>query len=272
MANKSPSVPRVLVIAGSDSSGGAGIQADVKAITCLGGYAMTAITALTAQDTRGVWDIYPVPPDFVVEQAEICLADIGADAVKIGMLFNARIVHAVAGFLRKHKPRNVVLDPVMVSKSGHRLLEPDGERAIIDDLLPLVDVVTPNLAEAGRLSGFDLAPTGPDMKRAARAILRLGVGAVIVTGGHLPKRPSDLIVTATEEVTMPGERIQTKNTHGTGCSFAAALATELGRGHKLDKAAYHAKLFVTEAIRNSFDFGKGNGPTNPLAGARAASA
>lgn len=261
-------MPRVLVIAGSDSCGGAGIQADIKTITCLGGYAMTSVTALTAQDTRGVWDIYPVPADFVVEQAELCLADIGADAVKIGMLFNAKIVRAVAEFLAKHKPRHVVLDPVMVSKSGNRLLEPDGERAIMEALIPLVDVVTPNMDEASRLAGFEVK-TGPDMIRAGQAILKLGARSVLVKGGHLPKRPGDVVLTGREEIVLPGERIDTKNTHGTGCSFASALATELGRGFKLDKAAYRAKCFVTESIRNGLDLGQGQGPTNPLAGMRA---
>jgi len=269
MASESPHMPRVLVIAGSDSSGGAGIQADIKVITCLGGYAMTAITALTAQDTLGVHGIYAVPAEFVIQQAELCLEDIGVDAVKTGMLYNAEIVHAVAELLRKHKPPNVVVDPVIVSKSKDSLLAPDAVKAMIEELLPLADVVTPNLEEAGRLAGIEMEPTGLSMKRAAQAILDLGPRAVIVTGGHLPKRPSDLVLTRREEVTLPGERIQTKNTHGTGCSFASALATELGRGLRLDKAAYQAKRFITEAIRNSLDFGHGQGPTNPLAGARA---
>jgi hydroxymethylpyrimidine kinase/phosphomethylpyrimidine kinase len=269
MASEPPFMPRVLVIAGSDSGGGAGIQADIKVITCLGGYAMTAITALTAQDTLGVHGIYPVPAEFVIKQAEACLADIGVDAVKTGMLWNAEIVHAVAEFLKKHKPPNVVVDPVMVSKSGDSLLSPDAVKAMIEELLPLADVVTPNIEEAGRLAGMEMEATSPAMKRAARAILALGPRAVIVKGGHMPKRPMDVVLTREEEVTLPGERIQTKNTHGTGCSFASALATELGRGLRLDKAAYQAKRFITEAIRHSLNFGHGHGPTNPLAGARA---
>jgi hydroxymethylpyrimidine/phosphomethylpyrimidine kinase len=262
-------MPRVLVIAGSDSSGGAGIQADIKVITCLGGYAMTAVTALTAQDTRGVHGIFPVPADFVVRQAELCLEDIGVDAVKTGMLCNAEVVRAVAALLRKHKPPNIVVDPVMVSKSGDRLLDREAEKALIEEMLPLADVVTPNLEEAARLSGIELDLGNPFMNIAAEAILNLGPRAVIVKGGHLPKRPSDLVLTREEAVTLPGERIRSKNTHGTGCSFASALATELGRGLRLDKAAYQAKRFITEAIRGAIDLGHGQGPTNPLAGARA---
>lgn len=270
MAGEAPLMPRVLVIAGSDSGGGAGIQADIKVITCLGGYAMTAITALTAQDTVSVHGIYAVPAEFVIKQAEACLEDIGVDAVKTGMLCNAEIVHAVAELLKKHKPPNIVVDPVMISKGGNALLSPEAEKVLMKELLPLADVVTPNIEEAGRLAGIaDMQANTPFVQRAGKLILELGPRAVVVKGGHMPKRPSDVIFTRAEEIGFPGERIHSKNTHGTGCSFASALATELGRGLRLDKAVYQAKRFVTEAIRNSMDFGHGHGPTNPWAAARA---
>jgi len=260
--------PRVLTIAGSDPSGGAGIQADLKVITCLGCFGMSAITALTAQNTKGVFGVLPVPPDFVVRQIELCADDIGLDAAKTGMLCNAPIVRAVAATLRERDVRNLVVDPVMRSKSGHRLLDEEAEEALIAELLPLAAVVTPNLAEAERLAGVAVA-TGDDMRRAAEAIHRLGPGAVIVKGGHLGGDPTDLLFDGSTFVELPGERIVTRNTHGTGCCFSAALATELARGRPVHRAARRAKRFVTEAIRSAPDLGHGAGPTDPLAGARA---
>lgn len=275
---------RILTIAGSDSGGGAGIQADIKVITCLGGYAMSAVTALTAQDTRGVWGIHPVPPDFVARQAEVCLTDIGADAVKTGMLCNADIVRSVAEVLRRHRLEHLVVDPVMVSKSGHRLLDEAAESALVSEILPMAEVVTPNLPEASRLAGFETCD-GQDMRRAAEAILELGPRAVIVKGGHAfgegtpgqsenapggPGGAVDLLYDGRTFVELSGERIRTKNTHGTGCSFSAALATCLARGMPLRAAAEAAKRFITAAIRHALDLGSGCGPTNPLAGASAA--
>lgn len=262
-----PRPPRVLTIAGSDSSGGAGIQADIKAITCLGGYAMSAITALTAQNTLGVFGVVPVPPEFVAQQMEVCIRDIGVDAAKTGMLCNAPTVKAVAAVLRREAVPNLVVDPVMLSKSGHRLLDEDAERALAADLLPLATVVTPNLAEAGRLAGFTVA-TGRDMRRAAATIHRLGPRAVIVKGGHLEGEPTDLLYDGSAFMELAGERIETRCTHGTGCSFSAALATELARGCNIADAALRAKRFITEAIRSAPPLGCGIGPTNPLAAAR----
>lgn len=262
-------LPRVLTVAGSDSGGGAGIQADIKVITCLGGYAMSAITALTAQDTRGVWGVHPIPADFVAQQMDLCFGDIGVDAAKTGMLCNAEIVRAVAAVFRKHAVRNLVVDPVMFSKSSHRLLDPAAESALIAELLPLATVVTPNLAEAGRLAGFEVADLDA-MRRAARVIKNMGPRAVLVKGGHLSGLARDLLFDGEGFLELPCERIDTKNTHGTGCSFSAALATELGRGLPLHEAARRAKRFITSAIRHSLPLGRGCGPTNPLAGARAA--
>lgn len=268
MNKPSPLPPRILSIAGSDSGGGAGIQADLKVITCLGGYGMSAVTALTAQDTCGVRAVHAAPPEFVALQVEMCLVDIGADAVKTGMLCNKQIVRAVAEVLRRRNAPNLVVDPVMFSKSGHRLLDEPAERALIEDILPLAAVVTPNLPEASRLAGFEVSDTD-GMKRAAEAILTLGPHAVVVKGGHLPGAADDLLFDGREFRLFPAGRIATKNTHGTGCSYSAALATALGRGLPLGDAVSLAKRFVTEAIRCSLPFGAGCGPTDPLAAARA---
>lgn len=259
--------PRVLTVAGSDSGGGAGIQADIKVVTSLGGYAMSAITALTAQDTRGVWGVHAVPPRFVAQQVDLCLADIGADAVKTGMLCNAAIVRAVADVFRRRAVRNLVVDPVMFSKSGHRLLDEEAEKALIRRILPLARVVTPNLHEAARLVGYEV--TGQkDMLRAAEDILRMGPQAVIVKGGHLRGTARDLVYDGASLAWLPSPRIRTPNTHGTGCSFSAALAFGLAKGLSFPAAAALAKRFITQAIRASLPLGHGHGPTNPMAGAK----
>jgi len=262
-------IPRVLTIAGSDSGGGAGIQADIKTVTCLGGYAMSAVTALTAQDTRGVWGVHPVPPEFVAKQIEICLADLGADAAKTGMLCNAEIVRAAARVLRESTVERLVVDPVMFSKSRHRLLDESAEKALISEILPLAAVVTPNLPEASRLAGFEVTDLD-GMRRAAKAILDMGAKAVVVKGGHLESGPVDVLYDGNDFFReFPGERIATKNTHGTGCTFSAALATFLAHGQPLPAAVANAKRLITEAIRHSLPLGGGHGPTNPLAAARA---
>ena len=261
-------VPRVLTIAGSDSSGGAGIQADVKVITSLGGYAMSAITALTAQNTRGVYGIHPVPAEFVAQQVDVCLSDIGADAAKTGMLCNVEIVCAVARVLRERSVRNLVVDPVMVSKSSDRLLDENAEAALVKEILPLATVITPNLPEASQLVGFEVGNI-QDMRRAAAAILERGPRAVVVKGGHLVEDSVDLFYDGREFVELPATRIDTKNTHGTGCSFSAALATFLAQGNSLLDATTRAKRFISEAIRHSLPLGAGHGPTDPLAAAKA---
>jgi len=260
-------IARVLTIAGSDSGGGAGIQADIKVITCLGGYAMSAITALTAQDTRGVWGIHPVPPEFVAQQIELCLTDIGADAAKTGMLCNAEIVHAVADVLRKRPIAHLVVDPVLFSKSGHRLLDEGAEAALVSEILPLAEVVTPNLPEAARLAGVEITDMD-GMRRAAEAIVQFGPRAVLVKGGHLRDDAVDLLYEGGEFTELLAARVDTKNTHGTGCCFSAALATELAAGRPLRAAAESAKKFITEAIRHSLPLGSGCGPVNPLVGLR----
>ena len=268
-ASDSPGIvrPRVLSIAGSDSGGGAGIQADIKVITVLDGYAMSAITALTAQDTRGVWGVHAVPADFVAQQTTVCLEDIGADAVKTGMLCNEPIVRAVADILAEHGVRNLVVDPVMVSKSGDRLLDESAEQALVEKLLPLATLVTPNLPEAERLAGFSVT-SREDMRRAARAIADMGPSAVLVKGGHLAGDATDLLFNGSEFAEFPAPRIESRSTHGTGCSLSAALATELARGRPLAEAVAIAKRFITAAIEQGLALGSGHGPTDPLAAAQ----
>jgi hydroxymethylpyrimidine/phosphomethylpyrimidine kinase len=263
--------PRVLSIAGSDSAGGAGIQADIKVITCLGGYAMTAVTAVTAQDTRQVAGIHVIPPEFVAQQIELCISDIGLDAVKTGMLSGAPTVRAAAEVLRKHRVAHLVVDPVIFSTSGRRLLDESGEAALVREILPLCEAVTPNLAEAARLAGFEVRDF-PAMRRAAEAIVKkLGPRAAWIKGGHLAGPPTDLLYDGNDFLELPSERIETKDTHGAGCALSAALATELARGLELHEAARRAKQFITEALRNSLRLGKGRGPTDPLAAAQALS-
>ena len=255
---------RILTIAGSDSGGGAGIQADLKAITLLGGYGMSVLTALTAQNTLGVQAIYEVPVLFVEKQIDSVLSDIGADAIKTGMLANAEIVEVVAKKVRQYKVDKVVVDPVMVAKSGNRLLQKDAQEALIKRLIPLSMVVTPNLMEASVLTGLKVSSI-EGMKKAAHRIYQLGSKHVVVKGGHLKGKAIDLLYDGEKYEEIEGPRIETKNTHGTGCTFASAIATFLARGDTVSEAVRKAKIFITMAIQSSLALGKGTGPTNPSA-------
>jgi hydroxymethylpyrimidine kinase/phosphomethylpyrimidine kinase len=255
---------RILTIAGSDSGGGAGIQADLKAITLLGGYGMSVLTALTAQNTLGVQAIHEVPASFVEIQIDSVLSDIGVDAIKTGMLANADIVTVVAKKIRQYKVEKVVVDPVMVAKSGDPLLRKDAREALIKQLIPLSTVVTPNLMEASVLSGLEVRSV-EEMKKAARRIYELGSKHVIVKGGHLKGKAIDLLYDGKKYEEIEGPRIETKNTHGTGCTFASAIATLLARGDRVAEAVRKAKIFITMAIQSSLAIGKGTGPTNPSA-------
>jgi hydroxymethylpyrimidine/phosphomethylpyrimidine kinase len=254
---------RVLAIAGSDSGGGAGIQADIKTITVLGGYAATAITALTAQDTLGVQAIHMVPPDFVARQIAVVLDDIGADAVKTGMLGDAATVEAVASALARHAPGvPLVVDPVMVAKGGASLLRDDAVAAVIRLLLPMASVITPNLPEAEVLSGFTI-PDVAAMRQAAAAVLRLGVPAVLLKGGHLPGDDVvDLLVTRDGCEAFAAPRIASRHTHGTGCTLASAIATGLAQSMTLRDAVVRARAYVRAAITAAPEIGKGHGPLN----------
>jgi hydroxymethylpyrimidine/phosphomethylpyrimidine kinase len=255
---------RVLTIAGSDSGGGAGIQADLKAITLLGGYGMSVLTALTAQNTIGVQAIHEVPASFVETQIDSVLSDIGADAIKTGMLANAEIVEVVSKKIEQYDVEKVVVDPAMVSKSGAPLLRKDAQDALIKRLIPLALVVTPNLWEASVLTGFKVNSM-EGMRKAAHRIYELGARHAVVKGGHLKGMAVDLLYDGEKFNEIKGPRIETKNTHGTGCTFASAIATLLARGDTVPEAVRKAKTFITMAIQSSLSFGKGTGPTNPAA-------
>jgi len=255
---------RILTIAGSDSGGGAGIQADLKAITLLGGYGMSVLTALTAQNTLGVQAIHEVPALFVESQIDSVLSDIGADAIKTGMLANAEIVTVVAKKIREYKVEKVVVDPVMVAKSGDPLLRKDAREMLMKRLIPVSMVVTPNLMEASVLAGLKVRSI-KEMKRAACRIYELGAKYVVVKGGHLKEKAIDLLYDGKRYDEIEGSRIETKNTHGTGCTFASAIATFLARGDTVSEAVRKAKIFTTMAIQYSLSLGKGTGPTNPSA-------
>lgn len=257
-------IPCVLIIAGSDSGGGAGIQADLKTVSTLGAFSMTAITALTAQNTTGVYGVLEIDPKFVMQQIEACISDIGCDAVKTGMLSSAAIIDAVVDVISRRRLAPLVVDPVMIAKSGAPLLKPDAIESLKGKLLPLATVVTPNLHEAGTLTGREIR-TLAQMKDAARAIHDLGPENVAVKGGHLEGVAADLLYDGHDFFEFRGERIDTKNTHGTGCIFASAIAANLAHKKTVRESVAAAKDFVTAAIRNSLAIGKGYGPANPMA-------
>jgi hydroxymethylpyrimidine/phosphomethylpyrimidine kinase len=256
----------VLSIAGSDSGGGAGIQADIKTISALGGFAMTAITALTAQNTTGVTGIHPVPVEFAAAQIDAVLSDIGADAVKIGMLYSAELIEAVASALRRHGAANIVLDPVMVAQSGDRLLQDDAVEALLSELIPLATVLTPNLPEAEVLLGSAI-DGAEQMADAARRLARSGCRSVLIKGGHGETGASDDLLYLAEKDRMlwlKAGRIETKNTHGTGCTLSSAVAAQLAAGESIEGAVRSAKAYITEAIRSGarYAIGNGHGPVH----------
>ncbi|UCD78811.1 MAG: bifunctional hydroxymethylpyrimidine kinase/phosphomethylpyrimidine kinase [Desulfobacterales bacterium] len=253
---------RILTVAGSDSGGGAGIQADLKTITVLGGYGMSVITALTAQNTVGVQGVHAVPIEFIAKQLDSVLSDIGADAVKTGMLATPDIVKTVADGIKRYKIEPLVVDPVMVAKSGDTLLAEDARETLKSVLLPLATVVTPNLPEATILSQ-SAVNTFDEMRDAARRIHDLGPSYVVIKGGHLQDRPVDLLFDGKNFHTFDAPRLNQRNTHGTGCTFSAALATNLANGLGMVDAVGKAKEFITRAIAAGLDLGAGHGPTNP---------
>jgi len=255
---------RLLTIAGSDSSGGAGIQADLKTFTVFGVYGMTAITALTAQNTLGVSGIFPVAPAFVRAQIDAVAGDVGIDAAKTGMLATRAIIEAVADAVRAHRIAPLVVDPVMVAQSGARLLEDDARAALLAELLPLAAVVTPNVPEAEALLGMRVASLD-DMRRAARRLVEAGAAAALVKGGHLEGAEAvDVLYDGTDLHELRAPRLATPHTHGTGCMTAAALAVGLAQGLPLLGAAEQAKRFISAAIAAGLALGGGHGPANPL--------
>lgn len=255
-------IARVLTIAGSDSGGGAGIEADLKTITALGAYGCTAITGLTAQNTLGVQDVHPVPADFVALCMRAVLSDIGVDAIKLGMLTNEPIIRAVATHLPPNVP--VVLDPVMISTSGATLL-PDGAiSALVSELISKATVITPNLPEASKITGLPVA-TEAQRIAAGRRLLEMGAKAALVKGGHGEGVDlTDLLITAEDVVSITLPRLETRNTHGTGCTMSSAIATGLAQGMRLEEAVRRARAYLQEAIRTAPNLGAGHGPVNHL--------
>ncbi|MCD6353892.1 MAG: bifunctional hydroxymethylpyrimidine kinase/phosphomethylpyrimidine kinase [Proteobacteria bacterium] len=255
---------KILTVAGSDSCGGAGIQADLKTITLLGEYGLSVVTALTAQNTQTVAGIYPIPIDFIESQWDTVVSDIQVDAVKTGMLWDKDVISLVAQKMKKSNIPIKVFDPVMVSKSGASLLTKEGQSAFIKRLLPLATVVTPNIPEARILSG-EAIRTIKDMEKAARIIHKKGAKNVLIKGGHRRGAALDLLFDGNQIFHLSSPRTKTIHTHGTGCTLASALAVELTRNSTLLEAAEKAKRFVSKAIASGFPLGKGQGPTNPYA-------
>jgi len=252
---------RVLIIAGSDSGGGAGIQADIKTVAMLDGYAATAITALTAQNTEGVFGVFPVPPEFIRQQIEVVLEDIGADAVKTGMLHDLPVIEAITAVLQERAAGiPLIVDPVMVAKGGARLIDPEALDGLKRLLVARADILTPNLPEAEILSGTTIG--NPDEMRAAgEKLLPLGCRAVLVKGGHLAEETvTDVLVTAQGARTWESPRFATRHTHGTGCTLASAIATGLAQGLDVESAVDRARAYVQQAIASAPGLGRGHGP------------
>ena len=253
---------QVLTIAGSDSGGGAGIQADIKSMSANGVFAMSAITAVTAQNTEEVTDVFELPVAIIASQIDAVFDDFEVSAVKTGMLSSAEIVRVVAKLLKPQAVTNLVVDPVMISKSGHRLLKPDAVEALMRELIPLALVVTPNVHEAQQLSGIEIKSLA-DARKAAKIIHRLGCRHVLIKGGHLlDDRATDLLYDGRFFEVFKSEFIESPHTHGTGCTYASAIAAHLALGKPLAQAITVAKSYVTEAIRHGLSIGHGKGPTH----------
>ena len=254
---------RVLIIAGSDSGGGAGIQADIKAVTMTGGYAMTAITAITVQNTLGVFDVHPIPIKTITDQIKVVLEDIGADTIKTGMLGTVEIVEAIAKSFADYAPTiPKIIDPVMIAKGGHSLLETRAIDAVKSILVPNTALLTPNAPEAQALTGVTVE-TIDGQRRAAEKILKMGAKAVLVKGGHIEGATfTDLLATEYDETFFDAVRINTTSTHGTGCTLASAISSYLAQGQGLKDAVANAREYVFKAIETAKGFGHGHGPLN----------
>ncbi|TYP93899.1 hydroxymethylpyrimidine/phosphomethylpyrimidine kinase [Fodinibius salinus] len=263
--NSKRSYDSVLTIATSDSGGGAGVQADLKTISALGCYGMSAFAALTAQNTQEVRAIHEVPPQFLKDQIDVVIEDFEVDAVKIGMLFTGPLMEVVADRIKKHDLKNIVLDPVMVAQSGAQLIQDEAIEVIREELFPLVDLITPNIPEAKRLLGRDI--NGDEsMKQAAQNLLETGTGGVLLKGGHFEEDESiDYLSIASKDPELHqfnAKRIETNNTHGTGCTLSSAIAAYLAKGYPMPKAVEQAKLYITQAISagSQYNMGGGSGP------------
>lgn len=255
----------VLTIAGSDSSGGAGIQADIKAITMNGVYASSVITALTAQNTTGVYGIQETPADYIAAQMDAVFSDIFPDAVKIGMLPSPDAMKCVASRLRQYKPAHIVLDPVMVSTSGHRLMDPEAEITLKEELFPLAELITPNIPEAEVLTGLPITDDA-SMERACYELYTRFHCAILLKSGHRNDHANDLLYTGQKALWIHGERIDNPNSHGTGCTLSSTIAANLAKGYTLEDAVKKAKEYLTEALRIKLDLGKGHGPVDHTLG------
>ncbi|WP_202081045.1 bifunctional hydroxymethylpyrimidine kinase/phosphomethylpyrimidine kinase [Caldalkalibacillus salinus] len=256
-------VYRTLTIAGSDSGGGAGIQADLKTFQELETFGMSVITALTAQNTQGVHGVFPQSREAVIAQLDAVLSDIGVDAVKTGMLFSSEIIEIVADYLNKYNVKNIVIDPVMVAKGGQTLLQEEAIEAVRQALIPIASVITPNVPEAEVILGGDRITSLEEMEEAAKRIHAMGASCVVLKGGHLSDDDATDVVFDGHDVTyLPAKRIETKHTHGTGCTFAAAIAAGLAKGQDVREATQTAKSFITCAIEESLAIGHGIGPTH----------
>ena len=256
-------IPRVLTVAGSDSGGGAGIQADLKTFSALGVYGMSVITAVTAQNTCRVFGVEGLSPSMVSLQFEAVVSDIGVDSMKTGMLFNASIIQTVAEKIERSRIHHVVVDPVMVATSGDPLLEKQAERMMRDKMMPVATLVTPNLPEAEVLADMKIDSIDA-IHKACLAIKDLGAQAVLIKGGHGTEDAVDWLYDGTGFTSFSAKRIDSNNTHGTGCTYSAAIAANLGKGMRLEEAIQSAKQFVTLGIERAFSLGKGHGPLNHL--------
>lgn len=258
-------IARALTIAGSDSGGGAGVQADLKTFTVFRVFGMSAITALTAQNTCGITGVHAIPATFVRQQIDAVVSDIGVDAVKTGMLVNAAIVRAAAAALRDHHVKILVVDPVMLAGTGAALLETEAREALVRELFPLASLVTPNIPEAEALTGRTIRSAG-DMRHAARALRERGAQACLIKGGHLPGAEAiDVFYDGTDLRELAAPRLPVRHTHGTGCQLSAAITAGLARGLSLCEAVEQSKRFITAAIAHGLAIGRGTGPANPLA-------
>ncbi len=258
-------VPIALTIAGSDSGGGAGIQADLKSFSANKVYGASVVTALTAQNTLGVSAVHYVPPEFITAQLDAVFSDLNIEAVKIGMLSQVSVIQAVANSLKKHEAKNIVFDPVMVATSGDSLLDEDAVEAVKTILMPIADLLTPNLHESAKLTNTSLAKSNIEMVEQADMLLKDGAKAVLIKGGHIEDKDcADLFKTTTQEEWVNAKRIATNNTHGTGCSLSSAIASNLAHGMSMHDAVCKAKIWLTGAIQssNELDIGQGSGPVH----------
>ena len=250
-----------LTIAGSDSSGGAGIQADLKTFSAIGTYGMSAITAITAQNTQGVFLVEELSTEMVRQQIEVVYNDIPPKALKIGMVSNEKIIREIAKTLKKYNPEYLVVDPVMISKSGYSLLQPDAKKSLIEELIPMAYIITPNVPEAEEITDNTIK-TLEDMKEVGKKILDLGPKYVLMKGGHLEGDPVDVLIGENTFEIYKAERLDRKNTHGTGCTLSSAITAHIALGYDIVEAVKLSKEYITEAIRNSFDIGQGVGPVH----------